>query len=513
MWRYCGHLTGGIGLFGLLTGILSITLYSKLYDAIFESYMIVEPGSMSYEMWEELPLPMYMKVFYYNCTNHENVTLNNAQPILKQLGPYVFQEYHKKENITFQSNNTVAFHQTKSWQFREDLSAGSLYDEFYTLNVIAITAAESTRWPEALAPGDFPFLRLMMDQTLKINGDELFMKTNVLNITFAGIESDLLTMMVGTPLEGAIQMPFDKFGWFYDRNNSADYDGWYEMWTGEDNLQKVGQITGWNGHSDLSYLYPSPCHELTGSAGEFFPPNRDKSSVSYFTTDLCRPIFFNYKEETEVEGIKGYKYWLDQGFIGNATYNETNSCYNPHPDLVQQPKDVHNNGMDIPEIRPIEGAVDLGLYNGLLNVTACKFNAPAFVSFPHFYLADPALREAFDNSSDFWPNEAEHESYISILPEPGIPLDVAIRMQINFLVRELEMVDLLTGVNTMMYPMIWFETTTQLTDDMVSQLKFLEIAPQLGNIIGGCITGIAAILALVGGYLVFFKSNTHSQFV
>ena len=55
-----------------------------------------------------------------------------------------------------------------------------------------------------------------MDQTLKINGDELFMKTNVLNITFAGIESDLLTMMVGTPLEGAIQMPFDKFGWFYD---------------------------------------------------------------------------------------------------------------------------------------------------------------------------------------------------------------------------------------------------------------------------------------------------------
>ena len=58
--------------------------------------------------------------------------------------------------------------------------------------------------------------RLMMDQTLKINGDELFMKTNVLNITFAGIESDLLTMMVDTPLDGAIQMPFDKFGWFYD---------------------------------------------------------------------------------------------------------------------------------------------------------------------------------------------------------------------------------------------------------------------------------------------------------
>ena len=28
---------------------------------------------------------------------------------------------------------------------------------------------------------------------------------------------------------------------------------------------------------------------------------------------------------------------------------------------------------------------------------------------------------------DFWPNEAEHESYLSLMPEPGIPLDVAIR--------------------------------------------------------------------------------------
>ena len=25
--------------------------------------------------------------------------------------------------------------------------------------------------------------------------------------------------------------------------------------------------------------------------------------------------------------------------LANATYNETNSCYNPHPDLVQQPKE------------------------------------------------------------------------------------------------------------------------------------------------------------------------------
>ena len=45
------------------------------------------------------------------------------------------------------------------------------------------------------------------------------------------------------------------------------------------------------------------------------------------------------------------------------------------------------------------GAVNIGLYNGLLNVTACKFNAPAYVSFPHFYLADPAIMDAFHPDS------------------------------------------------------------------------------------------------------------------
>ena len=39
---------------------------------------------------------------------------------------------------------------------------------------------------------------------------------------------------------------------------------------------------------------------MSGSAGEFFPMDRDKTSLSYFTPDLCRPIHFNFKEETEV---------------------------------------------------------------------------------------------------------------------------------------------------------------------------------------------------------------------
>ena len=79
--------------------------------------------------------------------------------------------------------------------------------------------------------------------------------------------------------------------------------------------------------------------------------------------------------------------------------------------------------------------VNMHLPNGLLNVSACKYDSPAYVSFPHFYLADPALLDQFHPESDLKPNEEQHSAYLSLMPKQGIPLEVAIRMQINILYR------------------------------------------------------------------------------
>ena len=100
------------------------------------------------------------------------------------------------------------------------------------------------------------------------------------------------------------------------------------------------------------------------------------------------------------------------------------------------------------------------LPNGLLNVSSCKFNSAAYVSFPHFYLADPALLEQFDPESDLNPNEEEHSAHLTILPQQGIPLDVAIRMQINVLYRPITChVPLLENTTPTFYPAVWFEVS------------------------------------------------------
>ena len=65
---------------------------------------------------------------------------------LMQVGPYSFKEYHKKTNITFSPDgNLVDFNQMKYWVFDPKNSGGDLSDEIWTLNMIAVSAAESTR--------------------------------------------------------------------------------------------------------------------------------------------------------------------------------------------------------------------------------------------------------------------------------------------------------------------------------------------------------------------------------
>merc|ERR1711970_88320 len=461
-------------------------------------------------MWEETPIDMYMRVYYFDCVNAEEVMATNAKPLLKQVGPYTFKEHHKKTDIEFSPDgNLVKFKQKKTWFFEPELSNGTLDDEIWTLNMIAVSAAEGTRWPLHWGQDDYPFMQFMMDETLKQNNDTMFMRARIGNLTFEGIDSPLLHMGdVGGEIGDAIQgsIPYDRFGWFYSRNDSADYDGIYQMYTGKDDIYKVGQISQWQGHSNLSYLYPEPCDGLYGSAGEFFPQHRDKTSISYFTPDLCRPIFFNFKEETEVSGIHGYKYWLNDGFMGNISVNASNICYNPEPDYIINYYDMNYTTIE-------EDTLNMPLVNGLLNVSACKFDSAAYVSFPHFYLADQLLIDQFDNRSDLNPNEEEHSAYLTIMPKQGIPLEVAIRMQINVLYRPMPWIKMFEKFTPTFYPAVWFEVTTELPDDMAGQLRFLDNwVPKFGNIFGFGFIGIGGAVSL-SGLLVWLKMRRVTSYI
>lgn len=64
----------------------------------------------------------------------------------------------------------------------------------------------------------------------------------------------------------------------------------------------------------------------------------------------------------------------------------------------------------------------------------CRFGAPVFASFPHFYLADEKYVDAMTGLK---PEQSKHEFSLSLEPSTGIPVDVDAKIQINTLIQDI----------------------------------------------------------------------------
>jgi len=505
------YILGGMG---LVSGAIMLISFNPLFDFILKKQLVLTEDSFSYDMWKELPedLKMFNRLYYYNVTNYLEVEESRGQikPLIEEFGPYIWRERHLKENIVWNNgenatrfytdedcfvnceryyeeittidNGTVTYQQKKIWEFMEEETLPlTLDDTIVNINMIALSATEYAR--TQANPFFIDAIDGMMDET----GAGMFLISNVRNFTFEGIVDPMITDAIEADM--GLPIKYDKFGWFYPRNDSLNYDGTYSMWTGATSIDKVGQISEWNFFPKIDEaIYPDKCGELTGSAGEFFPPGRGKDYVDFFSPDLCRSIRFEYDEKTNVEGASGYKYKLGKDFVSNSTCNPENGCYNPSP------------------------APDHNLPNGFHNVTACKFQAPAYISYPHFMDVDPMIIDQFHEDSKFNPDPEKHTSYLSLDPRSGIPLEVAIRLQINMLARPLTHTEEYNGTNYTIsvkafddlpptfYPVIWFETVTKIdgSTDLGKQVILVTKLPMIMYGVGGAITAIGFLVILIG---------------
>lgn len=101
---------------------------------------------------------------------------------------------------------------------------------------------------------------------------------------------------------------------------------------------------------------------------------------------LFRSVKLTYTNTSTFQGLTGRKYIGDGMMLDNGENEPSRKCYCPNGDCGP---------------------------SGTLNISTCKFGAPAFVSMPHFYLADPSYTK---NITGMDPDQSKHE--LSILIEP-----------------------------------------------------------------------------------------------
>jgi len=467
-------LVFGIGIALLVIGCVIGGTWVLITESIMEGQLGLTSTSTSFSMWEETPIPMYIEVYFFNWTNAEEFRQDpkNVTPHFVEMGPYVFSEHHTKVNITWNENDTVAFQQIRKWHFVPERSNGTLRDDVTNINAIAVTV-------EYMIRNMNPMVQLIVDALVK-SVEPLFVTKTVGQLMFEGYEDELLNITSKLKVP-EFSVPFDKFGWYYPRNNSQTYDGVFNMHTGTDDIHLLGIMDRWNYEQYTTY-YDGQCSRITGSTGEILPPLENERGVGLFAPEICSYLYLVKSENTVSRlGLEGYKFYGDDSVFDNGTKYPEKRCFCAKSPLIGT--------------TDVKQGVEECVPSGVRGISKCRFGAPVFVSFPHFYKADPSYLLDVDGLS---PNQSLHEFYMAVEPTTGIPLEVKARMQINILLRPYENSKLFKDVPRLMFPILWFTQSAELTPDLADMAKLIIRLPAIGMGTFFGLAGIGALLIVCG---------------
>ncbi|KAI4501461.1 hypothetical protein M0802_003338 [Mischocyttarus mexicanus] len=497
-------------IFGYYLAVHNFTLFSRILD----EQLVLSKNSKSYDFWKDtsnLP-PIHLDFYFFNWTNPGDLNIPGVKPNFIQVGPYSFLEIKQKVNITFHpENNTVSYFQRRLWYFDQERSNGSLQDTIIQLDAVAVSAAHKMR--------DWSYFMQNTFNYILTSRTDLSISKTVDELLFTGYEDTIINM--GKIIATKEMPPLDRFGWFYTRNGSIKFDGNFNVDTGNEDISQLGVVKKWN-YKDTTTFFKSPCNVIEGSAGELWPPYQYEDSISLFSPDVCRTLTYEFEEKIEHMGIVGNKYALGKHSLGNNTKKRYPHHQAKYFEITTTTENFFESDYSGEVTQTYENNDDSDVVNlgncycngecnpsGLINITSCRYGAPAFASLPHFYKGDPMLSNQVEGMN---PNEEDHSFYIVLEPTTGIPLEVAARLQINMLIQPSHTISLFTEVPKMYFPMFWFSMKVKAPEEFLSDLKSLLALKDLMLWIGIFLIPIGiSMIFLTFIYLFFRRRITHEQ--
>nr|DBA31352.1 TPA: hypothetical protein GDO54_007215 [Pyxicephalus adspersus] len=183
-------------------------------------------------------------------------------------------------------------------------------------------------------------------------------------------------------------------------------DGPYTVYNGKEDINTVALITKYKGESTLSYWKNDYCDMINGTDAASFPPFVDKNKLLYFfSSEICRSIYGEFRKEYMLKGIKLYRFVVPSSALASPTVNPDNYCY--CTDTVLS--------------RNCTAA-------GVLDLRVCQGGKPIFLSLPHFLHGSDFLLTQVNGLS---PNEEEHQTFVDVEPITGFTMHFAKRLQVN----------------------------------------------------------------------------------
>ncbi|XP_017886881.1 scavenger receptor class B member 1 [Ceratina calcarata] len=408
----------------LIIGILTLVIGIILSSLPWMDYLILKQlrlwnGSLAFQYWQKPGVVRLTKVYIFNVTNADNFLHYNEKPKLQEVGPFVYKEDMEKVNIVFHDNGTVSYQHKKILNFVPELSKDKDLRVIVPNIPLLTLSTQSKSLPRIITVGLSMFLSGMkMKPFVPVTAQELVF----------GYNDPLVS--IAHRFFPKTRRPMSKMGLLVGRNGTLNEVS--TIFTGHTDMREFGLINRLNGLDRLQYWPNAPCNSIRASEGSFFPP-RDQTGadiIHVWDKDLCRTLPLKYRGPTEKSGIKADLYTPPEGVFGRPKGNATeNECF-CSDDMSTCPSD------------------------GLQNISPCQYSAPVYISFPHFYKADPNLLNAVHGLK---PNVDIHETYFKIQPKLGVPLEGKVRIQLNLKVERQPQIGVVSSFPDIMFPIMWVE--------------------------------------------------------
>ncbi|XP_015250048.1 PREDICTED: platelet glycoprotein 4 [Cyprinodon variegatus] len=462
--RRCGLIAGAVvGVLVAILGGILIPVGDNIIKGTVKQEAVIEPGTTAYENWAAAGVKVYRQFWLFEVMNPLEVLDYGAAPVVIERGPYTYMtRYLAKDNVTFHENDTVSFLLPNGAIFEPSMSVGTEEDNITSLN-LAVAGAYSVVPPE---------LHILIDKMIYSTNSSLFQRRTVKELLW-GYNDPILKQFVG---------------FFPDYNKT--YDGYYNVFTGKDDITKVGQIDMWRQSRSLGFWNDTYCDMINGTDASSFAPFVDKEEpLFFFSSDICRSVSASYEQTVNLKGIDVYRYSLLPSTLASPVDNPDNKCFCSNMKVTKN-----------------------CTLAGVLDVSTCQQGQPIYISLPHFLHGSESLVKDVLGLN---PNEEHHKTFLDVEPTTGFTLNFAKRIQVNMMYGPSDVITVLKNVKDFtILPLVWLNETATLDDEtadmfkkeLLSRIQMLETAEY--SLIG---VGAAIFLMCIIAYLIVRKSHNQSK--
>ncbi|XP_057312469.1 lysosome membrane protein 2-like [Hydractinia symbiolongicarpus] len=433
-------------------GVTALLWFHTLYKNILTKKLTMTPGNDAYDNWLNPPNGVYMKYYFFNYTNVEEIKAG-AKPLVKQIGPYTYKGIVKNTvvasdqfHITYKEKLTYYFHDGMSCVncSKDDVivtpssTAATLLDSLYKLHI----GKNSSYFQR--------FALKALNIIFKTHNVHLFQPLTV---------DEILWGYNDTFLE-YLQQEEEKYGWIlkalgwnlppipttfialqYNASKLSSFVGNQTLLTGQQNINTVQKIIRWRGLRQVDFWNDEYGNMINGTDASRFHPFIKKSDKLYmFLTYYCRSLYITYDAEQTIKGIKLYGFHLTEEILANSSINPSNKAF----------------------------CDERCWPSGLIHIAKClPGHPPVFLSLPHFYLGDQHLIDAIDG---IHPEKDLHETIIAVEPVTGLSMNSHQRLQLNFFVQPVPFLDMVSGLHEEIFLPVLYLDSASVIDDKNAKL-------------------------------------------